>query len=272
MPKRKDTDQDSDEEDGGIVQVDFEFFDPNANDYHATKNLLLQLFQSDAALLNVEALTELLIGQTLVGTTVKTDGKDSDPYAFLSILNLHIHKENASIKALREYIVSKAPATAQLLQQQSHVGFVFSERLINMPVQVVPPMYRMLLDEMQWAIDDGEPYVFSHYVFISRTYTPTAEQEMEWASEAPPSSKRQKQGAAAPKEEGRTHSFHFEDDVIAKHATLAVDFPHSRAERRETESLGVEMGGRLMVLEASKLPAVVEEMARVFAVPDSSSS
>lgn len=83
-----------------------------------------------------------------------------------------------------------------------------------MPVQVVPPMYRMLLDEMQWAVDDGEPYVFSHYVFISRTYTPSAEQEMDWSSEAPPTSKRQKQ--AAPREESRTLSFHFEDEILAK--------------------------------------------------------
>lgn len=217
----------------GIVNVDFEFFDPNANDYHATKNLLIQLFQSDAQTIGVETLAELLIGQTLVGTTVKTDGKDSDPYAFLSILNLHIHKvrlppceqlracdgraqENASIKALRDYILAKAPSVAPLLQQtDKHVGFVFSERLINMPVQVMPPMYRMLVDEMQWAIDDGEPYVFSHYIFISRTYTPSAEQEMDWAGEAPPTSKRQKQ-APRHEEEGRTHSFHFEDEVIAK--------------------------------------------------------
>lgn len=31
---------------------------------------------------------------------------------------------------------------------------MLNERLVNMPVQVVPPMFRMLEEELQWAIDD----------------------------------------------------------------------------------------------------------------------
>ena len=38
--------------------------------------------------------------------------------------------------------------------QSHHVGFVFSERLRNMPVQVVPPMYKMLEEELNWAVED----------------------------------------------------------------------------------------------------------------------
>ena len=41
-----------------------------------------------------------------------------------------------------------------LLSASQHIGFIFSERLINMPVQVVPPMYRMLSDEIKWANDE----------------------------------------------------------------------------------------------------------------------
>jgi len=37
---------------------------------------------------------------------------------------------------------------------QSHIGLILSERLINMPVQIVPPMYKMLQEEIQWAIED----------------------------------------------------------------------------------------------------------------------
>jgi protein BCP1 len=40
------------------------------------------------------------------------------------------------------------------MKSHNHVGLVFSERLINMPVQTVPPMYRMLDNEIKWAIDD----------------------------------------------------------------------------------------------------------------------
>jgi protein BCP1 len=72
--------------------VDFEFFDPNAADYIALKRLLAQLFQSDAESLHLHDFAELILSQPLVGTTVKTDGRESDPYAFLTVLNLAVHK------------------------------------------------------------------------------------------------------------------------------------------------------------------------------------
>jgi protein BCP1 len=44
----------------------------------------------------------------------------------------------------------------ELLKDTSnyHIGLLLSERLINMPVQIVPPMYKMLQEEIQWAIED----------------------------------------------------------------------------------------------------------------------
>jgi len=40
------------------------------------------------------------------------------------------------------------------LLQNDHVGLVLSERLINMPVQVMAPMYRMLSEEIDEAIEE----------------------------------------------------------------------------------------------------------------------
>ena len=34
------------------------------------------------------------------------------------------------------------------------MNLVICERLVNMPVQVVPPMYRMLVDEIDGALRD----------------------------------------------------------------------------------------------------------------------
>ena len=44
--------------------------------------------------------------------------------------------------------------TLSSVLQSQHVGLVLSERLINMPVQVMGPMYTMLSDEMDDAIAD----------------------------------------------------------------------------------------------------------------------
>lgn len=56
-------------------------------------------------------------------------------------------------------------------------------------------------------------------------------------------------------------------DMFLQHASLSVDYGFSRAEQRESDSLGVQTAGRIMVLEAAKLPSIVEEMTRVFAPP-----
>lgn len=162
------------------MDVDFEFFDPNPKvDYIALKRLLQQLFHADATLFQLHELADLILSQPLIGTTIKTDGIESDPLAFLSVLNLHTHKvipflclgnfltelvqDHASIRALVQYLLQKLSPDAaftstlqSLLQSESsHVGLIIGERVYNMPPQVMPPMYRMLQDEISWAVDEA---------------------------------------------------------------------------------------------------------------------
>ena len=59
------------------------------------------------------------------------------------------------------YFLSKSaqtdPAMHSALQSifstaEAHVGLVICERLVNMPVQIIPPMYSMLLEELRNAL------------------------------------------------------------------------------------------------------------------------
>jgi protein BCP1 len=44
---------------------------------------------------------------------------------------------------------------SELLQAKiGDVGLVLSEKIVNMPPAVAGPNYKMLLEEIQWAIDD----------------------------------------------------------------------------------------------------------------------
>ena len=72
-------------------------------------------------------------------------------------------KGHPSIKPLIEYFLSKAGPNPGLrtvvedalaLSSNNHIGLILSERLVNMPVQIVPPMYRMLTDEIKWAVEE----------------------------------------------------------------------------------------------------------------------
>jgi protein BCP1 len=77
---------------------------------------------------------------------------------------MHIHHQHPSVKAIANHCLEKVAASgdqpfhttlhALFSQNQQHVGLVICERLINMPVQVIPPMYKMLADELRRAMSD----------------------------------------------------------------------------------------------------------------------
>jgi protein BCP1 len=76
-----------------MVDVEFEWFDPQPeHDFHGLKTLLKQLLGNDALQFNLSALADLILSQPLLGSTVKVDGNETDPYAFLTVLNLHEHR------------------------------------------------------------------------------------------------------------------------------------------------------------------------------------
>ncbi len=80
-------------QDTDMLDVEFEWFDPQPEiDFHGLKTLLRQLFDVDNQLFDLSALTDLILEQPLLGSTVKVDGNETDPYAFLTVLNLHEHR------------------------------------------------------------------------------------------------------------------------------------------------------------------------------------
>ncbi|KAG8976072.1 Mss4p nuclear export [Tulasnella sp. 425] len=305
MPKRKDPTVDSDDEgssgsDVEIINVDFEFFGPRPIDYIALKRLLTQLFQSDAESFQVHDLADLILSQPLLGSTVKGDGIDSDPYAFLTVLNMNVHKDHPSIKALASYLLAKSTGNASVnstlqqligpdaLSSSHHVGLILGERFVNMPVQVIPPMYRMLADEIDMANEEEEPYAFTHYIILSRLYRLSAtdvaslndEAEAEAMSVGSPKPKKKKKRKSlknatdvAGEEDSfkpGTFSFHLEDDVIRKISTLTLDYDFSNRQTRSEdggEPLGLDMAGRLMVIPAEKLKDLVTLMTEEYPLP-----
>lgn len=74
-----------------------------------------------------------------------------------------------AITTLIDYILQKISGDQQfhhtittLLSQStdalSHVGLIIGERVYNMPPQVMPPLYDMLLNEIESASDDVRAY------------------------------------------------------------------------------------------------------------------
>ncbi|GAA5917440.1 hypothetical protein JCM6882_008665 [Rhodosporidiobolus microsporus] len=319
--KRKagaDDEDESDEERQGsdveMLDVSFSFFDPQPQDYHSFKHLFSQLLQGDAAALDLGGVADLVLEQKLVGSTVKTDSgegdekaREGDPYAVLTVLNLNVHRTNPALASLTSYLLSKLPSSSPFHQtlsslletpadgssaaERKHVGLVLSERLVNMPVQVVPPMYRMLGEELDWAREDGEPYHFHSLLFLSRVFRSSASQleedpnaalEAQNAVLAGSASAGKKGGAGAAggkgnkkkkmgqhvgqeeKEEEQTWLYHAEDEFIQKFSTHHHIFNYTQARRTEgggeQDAFGVDARGQLMLVPWDKFGEIVEGM------------
>jgi len=263
----------SDDEDFDNLDVEFEWFDPLPDiDFHGIKSLLQQLFDVDNHMLDLSALTDLILAQPLLGSTVKVDGKETDAYAFLSVINLHEHEDKPFIQTLIQYLKSKAnsnPALSklsELLAQPSvpAIGLVLTERLINVPAEVVPPMYTMLLEEMQWAVEEKEPYQFSYYLILSKTYTEIAS-ALDEEDERP---KKKTKAAGAP----QTLYFHPEDEVLQRHAICSGGYNYTTPQddglsdsKRAFQELGIRPQSHAILIEAARFEGAVKEVAQYLA-------
>ncbi|KAK7415307.1 Mss4p nuclear export [Neonectria punicea] len=259
----------SDEEDFDMVNVEFEWFnyDPEV-DFHGVKTLLRQLFDVDATLFNMSALADLVLSQPTIGSTIKVDGKAMDAYAMLTALNTFVHRDTEPMKDVLKYLVEKAQtnpslaAIPELVEAGKHIGLVFSERLINMPSELAPPLYSMLIDEVEAAVEDKEPYEFSHYLILSKTY-------QELASKIDVEGQKRKKA----REEAEIYYFHAEDEVLQKHAVAYGAFNYTKEDevvadsKRAFQEMGVKAQGHLILIEAGKFQGAIKAVNDYLSAP-----
>ncbi|TPX32901.1 hypothetical protein SmJEL517_g04069 [Synchytrium microbalum] len=277
-----------DEQDEELIDVDFDFYNPKDIDYHGLKSLLGQTFANDSHLVNVGDMAELIISQPNVGTTVKA--KDNlDPYAIITVLNLTLHQDKECIKSLREYILEKAqdtPAstkfTSVLNDTKHHVGLIINERLINMPPQVALPAFKMLMEEVQWAVEDDQPFDFEYFITISKTYR-EVESELDGPAEGasqkqPIDVKGKKRKVSSTKSAAATPSakkdeifyFHTEDEIFEKKCEAYFDYTFEKEaqvsdSRRVFLEMGIDPARRVFLFHRNVLPEVMADLELVLA-------
>jgi len=262
-----------------VVNVDFELFnyDPQI-DFHGVKTLLRQLLDVDAQLLDLSGLSDLVVEQNTIGSTCKVDDKANDAYAFLTVLNAGEHRGKKPVTTLIEYLSDRARASTStstngngnggsgkssslaetvpelLASDKAVVGIVLAERLLNMPAEVIPPMWSMMIDEIEAAVEDKEPYEFTHYLVVSRAYYEVASSLDE---------RKQKRA----REETRLQYFHPEDEEMRKHALAAGTYAFTKEDeavadsKRAFQEMGVKPQGFMMLIEAPKFERAVKAIA-----------
>ncbi|SNX87260.1 related to BCP1 - Essential protein involved in nuclear export of cytoskeleton organization protein [Melanopsichium pennsylvanicum] len=190
-PRADGSDYDSDDsEEPDFINVDFDFRAPEEIDFQALKRLLQQLFYTHNTKLDLSSLADHIVKTSAtqgVGTTIKiVDDEDQDPYAFVSAIQLSSEKKEGSEAAnsLTKYLleVTNKPSNKSIHEAiksaasptstNAPVIAVLHERMVNMPPQVAPPLYKMLLEEIRTALaSTANP---SHFLFFSRVFSADA--------------------------------------------------------------------------------------------------
>ena len=153
---------------------------------------------------------------------------------------------------------------------KARIGLILTERLINIPSEVVPPMYKMLLEEITWALEEKEPYDFTHYVVFSKTYNEVNSQLNQEMSKSQKKKKKQKTDSDQQAQSSLFY-FHPEDEVLQRYASLYGGFDYVKQEaeghsdsKRAFQDLGIKPQGHLILVEAARFESAVTAMEEYF--------
>lgn len=211
----------------------------------------------DSQLFDLSSLAELVLSQPTIGSTVKVDGEETDAYAMITILNLYQHQSKKVIQDITNYILTKTKSNpdlaslSTLLNSSAQVGLILSERLINIPAEVAPPLYNTLSDEIEAAVEDNEPYNFTHYLIFSKTY----HEIVSALDEEMPRIKKKK----CSKTQRELFYFHAEDEILQKYASAfgTFDYTNDKGDemadsKRAFSDMGIKPRGNLILIEANR--------------------
>lgn len=122
-------------------------------------------------------------------------------------------------------------------------------------------MYTMLLEEIAWALEENEPYSFSHYLILSKTYKEVAS-NLDAEGNRP--NKKQKGG----EQNREVFYFHPEDEVFQRHADAhgSFEYAHPQDEgqsdsKRAFQEMGIKPQGHLILIDASRFDESAKAVA-----------
>ncbi|KAF8389991.1 hypothetical protein HHK36_024511 [Tetracentron sinense] len=137
-------------------------------------------------------------------------------------------------------------------EQARNVGLLVSQRVVNLPHQLLPPLYDALFDEVSWATEDEptedfrDSFRFKFYLLISKIYKHKNDD----------------------KQKGSSNSYNdeaiiyikAEDEIFHKLSSWSFSFPLSTQQLATGELRNYRQTGLVMALEADKVSTFRQEL------------
>ena len=124
-------------------------------------------------------------------------------------------------------------------------------------------MYKMLLEEISWAVEAKEPYDFSHYLLFSKTYVEVSS-SLDQETHAPQKAKKKQKMNSKSDNTMDTFYFHPEDEILIRHASMQGGFSYVNEgegqsdSKRAFQNLGIKPRGHIMLIEAVRFETAVK--------------
>lgn len=253
---KQESDSSDDEASQEVIQADFAFFDPKPDDFHGVK-ILLQTYLDDKHW-DLSGFVDLILAQSTVGTVVKIEDDEDDAlFALLTVLNLGRYKDQKCIVELKGYLLKVCEGSTllgelkRLLEDKAeHVGLVVSQRVMNLPPQLLPHLYNALFDEILWATED-EPtedlrksFQFRYYLLVTKIYKKIS---------------HVKQVSATSNNEDIIY-LKPEDEFFHELSSWSITFPLRTQHLAAQELRNYRLTGLVMVVEADKSSTFLNQL------------
>ena len=250
------------EEKGKTMTVDFEYVAPSEPYFHFVRTMLVTYLDGEEQEnFDMSAMADYLLERASIGSVIASSLGDEDPeknpmyanlpdeefekiaqrfnaqrevYGFLSIASLSwSHEKLPWLGAVYKYVIAKAdkffeqnPAKSKHLKQiidTKNVGLLVSERLVNMPPDVVPKLHEQLPEDLAFTkeqddIEDPKEFEYEYLLVLSKFTVPN-----------------ELVAKGQHKKEDRLY-YHWEDQVFEKHSELVFNFLTTFKEMKEDGS------------------------------------
>ena len=127
--------------------------------FHNIKTLIKPIFELEKV--NMSGVADLILSQREeVGTAIKTEDEDeikSNDVNILSVLTLiSLSLENQTVTEIRSFLYEKINSYLQddrkeyalNIMNKFKTGLLINERAVNLPMQLIPPLLNLLLEDL----------------------------------------------------------------------------------------------------------------------------
>ncbi|MCO5605139.1 hypothetical protein L7F22_059319 [Adiantum nelumboides] len=190
-----------------------------------------------------------------------------------AIPNKWVYKGKSSLVHVYNFLernVSDSTKLEVFNHNSSEVGLLISERLINIPEELAPPLYEGLLDEVSWAIEDEptkflrDSFKFKQYLVLSRIFQELPKKKKK--NSLKKQKKQRKQQSASGNEREDIEEIVYikpEDELFHRLSHWSCKFPANSEAAAAHEIQGLKQFRLVMLLNAESMELFKSQFCKV---------